>query len=76
LLDQAKKNPDAFEVAGPLVRNPNPGGVALPKGSALVKPVNAAMKALMEDGTYQDIVTKWNLKDIAIETSAINGAVK
>ena len=76
LLDQAKKNPDAFEVAGPLVRNPNPGGVALPKGSALVKPVNAAMKALMEDGTYQEIVTKWNLKDIAIDTSTINGAVK
>lgn len=76
LLDQAKKNPDAFEVAGPLVRNPNPGGVALPKGSELVKPVNAAINQLMKDGTYDAIVTKWNLKDIAIDASEVNGAVK
>jgi polar amino acid transport system substrate-binding protein len=76
LLDQAKKNPDAFEVAGPLVRNPNPGGVAFPKGSALVKPVNAAINQLMKEGTYDTIVAKWNLKDIAIDASTINGAVK
>ena len=76
LLEQAKKNAAAFEVAGPLVRNPNPGGVAFPKGSALVKPVNAAINQLMKEGTYESIVNKWNLKDIAIETSTINGSLQ
>ncbi len=76
LLDQAKKNADTFEVAGPLVRNPNPGGVAFPKGSALAKPVNAAINELIEEGTYATIVGKWNLKDIAIDASEINGSVQ
>lgn len=76
LLDAAAKNPDAFETVGPLVRNPNPGGVAFPKGSELVEPVNAAINVLIQDGTYDEILAKWNLMDIAIESSEINGAVE
>lgn len=75
LLDAAEKNPD-FETVGPLVRNPNPGGVALPKGSELVEPIHGAMEVLMENGTYDEILAKWNLMDIAIDESEINGAVQ
>ncbi|WP_161958582.1 ABC transporter substrate-binding protein [Ornithinimicrobium cavernae] len=76
LLDAAKKSPDEFETVGPLVRNPNPGGVAFPKGSELVEPVNGALNILIEDGTYAEILEKWNLTDIAIEKSEINGAIE
>jgi polar amino acid transport system substrate-binding protein len=76
LLDAAAKSPDEFETVGPLVRNPNPGGVAFPKGSELVEPVNGAINQLIEDGTYAEILEKWNLTDIAIEKSEINGAIE
>jgi len=67
--------PQAFEVAQPFVRNPNPGGVAFPKGSALVQPVNEALNLLIKDGTYATILKKWSLSSIAIGRSQINGAL-
>ncbi len=76
LVDQVNKNPDAFEIAGPLIRNPNPGGVAFPKGSGLVEPVNQALNELMEDGTYARVLGEWGLDDIQIDKSEINGAVE
>ncbi|GAA1140312.1 ABC transporter substrate-binding protein [Ornithinicoccus hortensis] len=76
LLDAAQKNPEDFEVVGPLVRNPNPGGVAFPKDSELVEPVNGALNLLIESGAYEEILTRWNLQDIGIEASEINGALE
>lgn len=75
LLDAAKKNPDTFQTVGPMVKNPNPGGVAFPKGSKLVKPISAAINKLIEDGTYQKVLDKWNLGAIRIDRSQINGAL-
>ena len=74
LLDAESKNPDQFETVGPLTRNPNPGGVAFPKGSELAPAVNAALDLLMENGTYADVLDRWNLADIAIDDSVVNGA--
>ncbi len=74
ILDVTQKNPAKFEAVGPLVKNPNPGGVAFPKGSELVKPVNAAINKLIENGTYATILKKWNLEAIKVDTSEINGA--
>ena len=76
LLDAAAKSPDEFETVGPMVRNPNPGGVAFPKQSALVEPVSEAINILIENGTYEEILARWDLEDIAIEKSEINGAVE
>jgi polar amino acid transport system substrate-binding protein len=76
LLDAEAKNPDTFETVGPLTRNPNPGGVAFPKGSGLAQSVNAAIDQLMQNGTYRDILDRWNLGDIAIDDSQVNGAVQ
>lgn len=75
LADAAKKNPEKFETVGPLLKNPNPGGVALPKDSKLTAAVNAAINELISDGTYSSILDKWNLGDIKIEKSEINGAL-
>jgi polar amino acid transport system substrate-binding protein len=65
-----------FQVVGPVTRNANPGGVAIPKGSGLADPIHAAMQELMTNGVYQAIVAKWGLQSIAIDSSVINGALK
>jgi len=75
LLDAAMKSPAAFETVGPLIKNPNPGGVAFTKGSGLVQPINDALNKLIENGTYAKILTKWNLESIKIDKSQINGAL-
>lgn len=69
-----KANPDAFEIAGTSFKNPNPGGVALPKGSELVEAVHASIIRLMEDGTYDELLKKNGLDGVKIEESVINGA--
>lgn len=75
LLEAAAKSPTDFETVGPLVKNPNPGGIAFPKGSELVKPVNAALNKLIQNGEYAKLLKKWNLDAINIDTSEINGAI-
>lgn len=47
-------------------------GVALPKGSDMVKPLQAAIQHLIDDGTYQKIVTKWGLEADATKIAALN----
>jgi polar amino acid transport system substrate-binding protein len=51
-----------------------PHGIAVPKDSGLAKPVQAALKALIADGSYQRILAKWGVSEIAIKTPTINGA--
>ena len=36
-------------------------GIALPKGTGLAKPVQAALESLIKDGTYNKIFTYWGL---------------
>lgn len=64
----------SLESVGPIIRNPNPAGIAFPKDSALAEPVGAALNELMENGVYDELLAKWNLTDIAIEESVKNGA--
>jgi polar amino acid transport system substrate-binding protein len=52
-----------------------PYGLALPKGNGMTKPVLAAVKALMADGTYAKILAKWGLQPGAITNPTINGAI-
>jgi len=74
LLAVAGAQPEIFETAGPFLRNPNPGGVAFPKGSKLVEPVHAALNVLMKDGTYKSLLKKWNLENISIDQAKVNDA--
>ena len=52
-----------------------PYGIAMAKDSGLQQPVLAAVKALMADGTYKQILDYWGLSQIAISNPTINGAV-
>lgn len=47
-------------------------GIALPKGSALVPALQAAIQHLIDDGTYRKIVEKWGLEDGAIRKVPVN----
>src|SRR6266542_4474002 len=51
-----------------------PYGIAVPKRSGLAEPVLQALRALMTQSVYQQILNKWGLKDGAITTPVRNGA--
>jgi polar amino acid transport system substrate-binding protein len=72
---QVKKTGGQFKLVGAAYAT-GPYGLAIPKQSGLAPAVLAAMKALVHDGTYSSILSKWGLQGIAIPASAIkiNGA--
>jgi polar amino acid transport system substrate-binding protein len=53
-----------------------PYGLALPKNNGMAQPMLAALKKLMADGTYTQILTKWGIQSGAISEAEakINGA--
>lgn len=51
-----------------------PYGIAIPKGNGMAKPILAALKVLMSNGTYMSVLTKWGIQAGAITTPKINGA--
>ncbi|CAB3767240.1 transporter substrate-binding domain-containing protein [Paraburkholderia humisilvae] len=54
----AKRGNGALIVVGPIFR-PEKYGIAVANGSALRKPINEALLAMYEDGTYEQINGKW-----------------
>jgi len=52
-----------------------PYGIAIPKETGLDKPILYALKALMKNGTYKSILTKWGIEQGAITNPKINGAI-
>ena len=51
-----------------------PYGIALPKHNGMAKPMLAAVKYLMKQGTYKQILKKWGVQKGAISNPKINGA--
>jgi polar amino acid transport system substrate-binding protein len=51
-----------------------PYGIAIPKKSGMTTPILAALKALIANGTYTQILTKWGIQSGAISEPKINGA--
>jgi polar amino acid transport system substrate-binding protein len=52
-----------------------PYGIAIPKGIGLDRPIRDGLKALMKDGTYTSILTKWGIQQGAISNPKVNGAI-
>jgi polar amino acid transport system substrate-binding protein len=71
---QVKKSNGTFKLVGPSIANA-PYGLAVSKTSGLTKPLLAAVKVLMKNGTYTAILTHWGLQAGAITDPKINGAV-
>jgi polar amino acid transport system substrate-binding protein len=51
-----------------------PYGFAIPKTTGMAKPMLAAMKQVIADGRYMQILTKWGIQSGAITEPKINGA--
>ncbi len=47
-------------------------GVALPKGSEMAAPLQAAIQRLIDNGTYGRIVAKWGLGEGAVKQAPLN----
>jgi len=70
-----KQSNGQFELSpAPSIANA-PYGIAMAKDSGLQQPVLAAVKKLMADGTYKQILDYWGLQSIAISNPTINGAI-
>ena len=72
LAYNVKQAPDAFEIAskpfGTL-----PVGIPVPKSNAKLRDaVQAALKKVIESGTYDALLAKWNLTDQALKDAPIN----
>lgn len=52
-----------------------PYGIALPKNSPLAALLQKTVQSLIDDGTYQKIITTWGLAKGAVTTSKVNAAV-
>ena len=72
---QAKQSGGQLKVVGQPYGSA-PYGIALPKGSPLVKPMQAAVKALIADGTYGEILAKYGVEAGAITEPGINQAAE
>jgi polar amino acid transport system substrate-binding protein len=70
---QVKKSNGQFKLIGKEYGTA-PYGIAIPKNSGMTKPVLGALMALMANGTYKQILTKWGVQSGAITTPVINGA--
>jgi polar amino acid transport system substrate-binding protein len=66
-----KQTPDQLDQAGGPFKT-NPEGIAIdPKNGELLTALQRAMMAIYQDGTYRQILTKWNLLDGEIPASQI-----
>lgn len=70
---QIKQTGSQFKLAGESYGFA-PYGIAVPKNSGLAAPLLAALKLLMANGTYTQILTKWGIQSGAITNPVINGA--
>lgn len=48
-------------------------GIAVIKDSELAEPLAVAMQAIMDDGSYLEVLEKWGMEDAAIDEVLING---
>ena len=55
---------------------PFPYGIAIPKNNGMAKAVLDAVKELIRNGVYSQILTKWGLQSGAIDNPQINGATR
>ncbi|MGB3482587.1 MAG: ABC transporter substrate-binding protein [Mycobacterium sp.] len=65
--------PDKYEIVGEEL-NRTPVGIAVVKDKTeLIDAVQGAVQRIIDDGTYAEILKKWNLESGAIPTATING---
>ena len=71
---QIKQSNGSFKLVGETF-DYAPYGIAIPKTSGMTQPFLAALKKLIADGTYTEILTKWGIQSGAISEPKVNGAI-
>lgn len=71
---QVKQSSGQFKLVG-TPYGVAPYGIALPKGNGMAPAVLMALKGLISDGTYTQILSKWGITSGAITNPVINGAI-
>ncbi|GAA1695301.1 ABC transporter substrate-binding protein [Kribbella sp. NPDC056951] len=72
LAYNVKQTPDAFEIASKPF-DTLPVGIPVPKNNPKLRDaVQAALKKVIESGTYDALLAKWNLTDQALKDAPIN----
>jgi len=71
---QIKQSNGGFKLIGESY-NFKPYGIAIPKKSGMTTPILAALKELMANGTYTQILAKWGIQSGAITSPKIDGAI-
>jgi len=71
---QIKQSNGGFKLIGESY-NFKPYGLAIPKHNGMAAPILAALKLLMANGTYSQILAKWGIQSGAISNPKINGAI-
>jgi polar amino acid transport system substrate-binding protein len=71
---QVKQTGGQFKLVGESY-NFKPYGIAIPKTTGMAAPMLAALKLLMSNGTYGQILTKWGIQSGAISSPKLNGAI-
>ena len=62
-----------FQVAGEQI-DPGPYGIGVRKDDAELRSVvQEALRAIIEDGSYDRVLTKWNVTDGALKTARVVG---
>ena len=69
---QVKLSNGVFKLSGPPY-GIAPYGIAIPKNNGMAKPILDALKQLMANGTYLQILKSWGVQGGAISTPVING---
>jgi len=69
-----QQHPGAFQVGGTVV-NAAPEGIVVRKGdTSMYNAIKAAFDSLVQDGTYDRLLQKWNLMDNKCDTACLNSA--
>jgi polar amino acid transport system substrate-binding protein len=72
LAYNVKTSPDAFEVDAPPFGT-LPVGIPVPKNNPKLRDaVQAALKKVIDSGTYDTLLAKWNLQNQALKGAPIN----
>jgi polar amino acid transport system substrate-binding protein len=69
------KQKDKIEAAGTTF-DVAPYGIAVDKGSKLTDVIKNTLQALIDDGTYTKILSKWGVQDGAVDQADVNAASK
>ena len=68
---QVQQSKGQFKLSGDSYGN-GPYGIAIPKNSGMAQPILQAVKDLMANGTYKQILDKWGVQQGGITSPAIN----